>query len=257
MFLVCVGRVFEFNSFCFQGFTELCEKYTKTGVSGPSRMTQVLNKYLGSMVQEVLSHDGDVLKFSGDAFLAMFKIDEDSNMRDAVHQALDCALVIQKNYGSYLTDVNVVIRGMPLFTLLKLLTQSLFKVKLAISAGLVTFALIGTKSLAHYVVVGKPIWDVKAAEHISSAGDIIVAPAAWYYVSAAEYIFNEMPDSVHIKLVGIGPNWRRVERNVRQQKQHETDEGSVDALSLNLSEDEEQDWTAGAVTEDFSCTSIL
>ncbi|KAJ3648251.1 hypothetical protein Zmor_020069 [Zophobas morio] len=217
------------------GFTELCEKYTKTGVSGPSRMTQVLNKYLGSMVQEVLSHDGDVLKFSGDAFLAMFKIDEDSNMRDAVHQALDCALVIQKNYGSYLTDVNVVIR-----------------VKLAISAGLVTFALIGTKSLAHYVVVGKPIWDVKAAEHISSAGDIIVAPAAWYYVSAAEYIFNEMPDSVHIKLVGIGPNWRRVERNVRQQKQHETDEGSVDALSLNLSEDEEQDWTAGAVTEDFS-----
>lgn len=93
------------------GFTELCEKYTKTGVSGPSRMTQVLNKYLGSMVQEVLSHNGDVLKFSGDAFLAMYKITESETIRDCVHEALDSALVIQKNYGSYLTDVGVVIRG--------------------------------------------------------------------------------------------------------------------------------------------------
>jgi hypothetical protein len=96
------------------GFTELCEKYTKTGISGPSRMTQVLNKYLGSMVQEVLGHNGDVLKFSGDAFLAMFKQTESDTMCDVVHEAMDSALVIQKNYGSYLTDVGVVIRGTPL-----------------------------------------------------------------------------------------------------------------------------------------------
>jgi hypothetical protein len=74
-------------------------------------MTQVLNKYLGSMVQEVMSHSGDVLKFSGDAFLAIFKSSESETMRDAVHEALDCALIIQKNYGSYLTDVGVIIRG--------------------------------------------------------------------------------------------------------------------------------------------------
>ena len=74
-------------------------------------MTQVLNKYLGAMVQEVLSYNGDILKFSGDAFLAVFKSSEDTTMRDSVHEALDCALVIQKSYGSYLTDVNVVIRG--------------------------------------------------------------------------------------------------------------------------------------------------
>ena len=95
----------------FLGFTELCEKYAKTGISGPSRMTQVLNKYLGSMVQEIMSHNGDVLKFSGDAFLAIFKISDNTSMRDTVHAAMDTALIIQKNYGSYLTDVGVVIRG--------------------------------------------------------------------------------------------------------------------------------------------------
>ncbi|RZC42671.1 adenylate cyclase type 10-like [Asbolus verrucosus] len=183
------------------GFTELCEKYTKAGISGPSRMTQVLNKYLGSMVQEVYSHNGDVLKFSGDAFLAIFKSTESETMRDAVHLSLDCALVIQKNYGSYLTDVGVVI-----------------KVKLAISAGVAMFALIGDETNSHYVVVGKPIWDVKTAESISSAGDIVVAPAAWHYVNTNEYLFQDMPDGIHVKIIGVGPNWRSVQKNVRQQK---------------------------------------
>lgn len=74
-------------------------------------MTQVLNSYVGSMVQEVMSQNGDVLKFSGDAFLAMWKCTENDPMRDAVHQALDCALAIQKSHGMYETDVGVVIRG--------------------------------------------------------------------------------------------------------------------------------------------------
>lgn len=63
------------------------------------------------MVQEVLSHNGDILKFSGDAFLSIFKCSETESMRDAVHEAVDCALVIQKSYGSYITDVGVKIRG--------------------------------------------------------------------------------------------------------------------------------------------------
>ncbi|KAJ3648253.1 hypothetical protein Zmor_020070 [Zophobas morio] len=220
------------------GFTELCEKYTKTGVSGPSRMTQVLNKYLGAMVQEVLSYNGDILKFSGDAFLAVFKSSEDTTMRDSVHEALDCALVIQKSYGSYLTDVNVVIR-----------------VKLAISAGLVTFALIGEPSTCHYVVVGKPIWDVKAAEHISSAGDIIVAPAAWHYVNPGEYIHKEMPDRVHMKIVGIGPNWRSVQKNVRQQKTKEQmaeDVFSLELSSESLDQIEEKRVLGAMAGEEFS-----
>ncbi|XP_044263925.1 adenylate cyclase type 10-like isoform X1 [Tribolium madens] len=217
------------------GFTELCEKYTKTGVSGPSRMTQVLNKYLGSMVQEVLSHNGDVLKFSGDAFLAMFKSSESDTMRDAVHEALDSALVIQKNYGSYLTDVGVVIR-----------------VKLAISTGLVTFALIGDSTNSHYVVVGKPIWDVKAAESISSAGDIVVAPAAWYYVNTNEYVFKEMPDNVHIRLLGVGPNWRSVQRNVRQQKPKDLGDDLSVRSEASISSDIINDVTQEGTADEFS-----
>lgn len=93
------------------GFTDLCEKYNKTGKGGPSKLTQVLNSYIGAMVQEILSHDGDVFKFSGDAFIALWKVTDNLSMKDAVHEAIDCSLVIQKSYGRYQADQDVVIRG--------------------------------------------------------------------------------------------------------------------------------------------------
>lgn len=74
-------------------------------------MTQILNSYIGSMVQEILSHNGDVLNFSGDAFLAMWKRSPQFTMQDVVHTAIDCGLNIQRNYGTYVTDSGVVLKG--------------------------------------------------------------------------------------------------------------------------------------------------
>lgn len=61
--------------------------------------------------QETMSHGGDILKFSGDAFLVIYKKSDTVPMRDAVHEAIDCGLIIQKSYGNYTTDVGIVIRG--------------------------------------------------------------------------------------------------------------------------------------------------
>lgn len=89
----------------------MCETYTKTGKGGPSRLTQVLNSYIGAMVQEILAHNGDVLKFSGDAVLSMWKKTPALTMQDIVHTAIDCGLIIQRNYGTYVTDLGVTLRG--------------------------------------------------------------------------------------------------------------------------------------------------
>lgn len=119
------GMIFAFSKKKLQiinnqpGFTDLCEKYNKTGKGGPSKLTQVLNSYIGAMVQEILSHDGDVFKFSGDAFIALWKVTDNLSMKDAVHEAIDCSLVIQKSYGRYQADQDVVIRGIDNFIKLK------------------------------------------------------------------------------------------------------------------------------------------
>lgn len=59
-----------------------------------------------------MSHNGDILNFSGDAFLALWKIkDYASSMSDVVHAAIDCALGIQKSHGQYKTDVGIILKG--------------------------------------------------------------------------------------------------------------------------------------------------
>ncbi|OWR40760.1 RNA recognition motif protein [Danaus plexippus plexippus] len=178
------------------GFTKLCETYTKTG-GGPSRLTQVLNSYIGAMVQEILTHKGDVLKFSGDAFLSMWKKSPRLNMQDVVHTAIDCGLLIQKNYGRYMTDVGVVL-----------------KVKVAISAGLSHFSIIGGGNISQtqYVIVGQPVWDVKMAEYMSAAGDVLTSASAWMYVNEAEYCTQPCGDGRHTKVLGVGASWKRVEK---------------------------------------------
>lgn len=85
--------------------------YNKTGKGGPSRLTVVLNHYIGNMVQEVISHNGDILKFSGDAFLAMYKCGVNDSIQDVVHEAVDSAIMIQKTHGTYESDVGITLRG--------------------------------------------------------------------------------------------------------------------------------------------------
>lgn len=63
------------------------------------------------MVQEILSHNGDVLKFSGDAFIVMWKLQDGMIMRDIAIEAIQTACEIQKHFGIYNTDVGVTLRG--------------------------------------------------------------------------------------------------------------------------------------------------
>uniref|UniRef100_A0A6P7FT00 Adenylate cyclase type 10-like n=1 Tax=Diabrotica virgifera virgifera TaxID=50390 RepID=A0A6P7FT00_DIAVI len=197
------------------GFTDLCEKYNTTGKGGPSRLTQVLNSYIGAMVQEILSHSGDVLKFSGDAFIAMWKETEHLSLRDAVHEALDCALVIQKTYGTYLTDVDVVVR-----------------VKLAVSCGHLLFSIVGDENNSHYLTVGQPIDDIKAAESKSSAGEIVISARVIHHITANEYLIDLLPDGIHARVLGVGPNWRNIQRHYEK-----TDFVEIYSLLSDLPED--------------------
>ncbi|KAK4883887.1 hypothetical protein RN001_000158 [Aquatica leii] len=172
------------------GFTDLSEMYNKSGKGGPSRLTQVLNSYLGSMVQEILSHNGDILKFSGDAFLAMWKCTANSYMQDVVHAAIDSAIMIQKTLGTYETDAGVCLR-----------------VKIAIAAGSAIFSIIGDSKMSHYVVVGQPILDVKLAEKKASPGEIIMSNSAWHYVNPNEFVWETF-DGHNTKIKNITPSWR-------------------------------------------------
>lgn len=65
------------------GFTDLSEKYQNIE-NGASKLSAVLNLYLGTMVQEILSNNGDIIKYAGDAFLAIFRNEKWMSMQNSM-----------------------------------------------------------------------------------------------------------------------------------------------------------------------------
>lgn len=92
------------------GFTDLSELFMEVD-NGASKLSMVLNFYLGIMVQEILSHNGDIIKYAGDAFIAIFRQDKCLSMQNSVQNAVDTALIIQKNCRNYCTEIGVVLNG--------------------------------------------------------------------------------------------------------------------------------------------------
>jgi class 3 adenylate cyclase len=83
-----------------KGFTALTERLAARGSAGAEDLTQILNEYLGRLVDLVTAHGGDVVKFAGDAVLALWEADE-AGVAVAVRQAAVCALTVQAGLNDY------------------------------------------------------------------------------------------------------------------------------------------------------------
>ncbi|KAL0275783.1 UNVERIFIED_CONTAM: hypothetical protein PYX00_003531 [Menopon gallinae] len=178
------------------GFTSLCEKYKGFGKSGSDKLTATLNNYLGAMVEVIYKHNGDVLKFSGDAILALWKLENHEYMYSLIHRVISCALYIQNSMGVYETDVKVLLR-----------------VKLAISAGNMTFTVIGNDNSRHYLIAGAPVNEVKAAEKACTSGEVILAFSAWGHLSPVNYE-HTWKDEEHVKIIRIIYNPENAKREI-------------------------------------------
>lgn len=152
------------------GYTALSERYNSIENGGAYRLTVTLNTYLGSLIELIYGHGGDIIKFAGDAFLALWKTDKKTFLYHTIHTVITCALVIQHSYASYETDVKVNL-----------------KVKLAISAGNLIFAPIGTGIDMNYVILGLPVLEAKLAESVCASGEVKLTPTAWGHCYSRNY----------------------------------------------------------------------
>uniref|UniRef100_A0A2A4IZ27 Guanylate cyclase domain-containing protein n=1 Tax=Heliothis virescens TaxID=7102 RepID=A0A2A4IZ27_HELVI len=152
------------------GYTALSERYNNTGKGGTYRLTVTLNTYLGALIELIYGHGGDIIKFAGDAFLALWKTDKRSFLCHTIHTVIACALIIQHSYAVYETDVKVNL-----------------KVKLAISAGNLIFAPVGTGIDMSYIIFGLPVIEAKAAESVCASGEVKLTPTAWGHCYSRNY----------------------------------------------------------------------
>lgn len=166
------------------GFTALCERYSAMQHSGIDKLTKTLNGYLGAIVEKIISSEGDILKFAGDAILAVWRINSPPEMSPAVDKVTQCCLDIQKDYGEWQTDIGITLT-----------------VKMGVSAGPMKVTFLGNNEYRVYVETGKAVFDVNVAEHFCQSGYIVLSPDAWCL--ATQRLFEtEMLLDNHVRILG-------------------------------------------------------
>ena len=158
------------------GFTSLTEQYFNDPHLGIGQLTRTLNAYFDKLVYEILTHDGDVYKFAGDAILALW-----TNEQTGPSRALKCALHLQQKCGLYETDVGVVLR-----------------LKVALAYGHVRALFVGTEEFKHYLLTGDCVKNVNVCEQLCEAGDIIITRAIYERLplNAFDCEFNPLGEQV-------------------------------------------------------------
>jgi class 3 adenylate cyclase/tetratricopeptide (TPR) repeat protein len=86
------------------GFTTITERLAERGAVGAEELTRVLNKYFGRVIELILAHGGDIVRFAGDAVLAVWPSTSDFEERATACCATRCGLSLQRELHGYQTD---------------------------------------------------------------------------------------------------------------------------------------------------------
>ncbi|WP_299489386.1 adenylate/guanylate cyclase domain-containing protein [Acaryochloris sp. IP29b_bin.137] len=143
------------------GFTVLTETLVKSGPDGLEALTAILNAYFGQIVDLILKYGGDVLKFAGDALLAVWPVQESEQiLQNQTLKACQCALVIQEFSNSYTatSDVSLALR-------------------IGIGAGDVAIAHIGgVYKRWEHAITGAPLGQIRLAQSLAQPGQVVLSP---------------------------------------------------------------------------------
>ena len=151
------------------GFTALTEKLAQQGPVGVEELTRILNAYFGRLIALIHAHGGDIVKFAGDALLALWPVTADSDLASVTQQVAQCSLAIQQELSQY-----EVAEGLRL------------ALRMGIGCGEVfTVHVGGVFKRWEFLVAGAPLVQVSMAEHQAQPGEIILAPEAWELVEAS------------------------------------------------------------------------
>jgi len=150
------------------GFTPLAESFAAEGALGAEKLTDTLNAYFSHLVGIIQSHGGDVVKFAGDAVLALWKDSgAEEDLAFAAWRAAQCGLAIQEALKDYRAG-NVQL-----------------SLRVAIGAGSVNIIHVGgVYSRWEFLVAGKPLEQVGTVSDSIEPGFVGVSAEAWGYMQA-------------------------------------------------------------------------
>jgi class 3 adenylate cyclase/tetratricopeptide (TPR) repeat protein len=148
------------------GFTALTERLAGSGANGVEELTELLNDCFGKLVELVGAHGGEVVKFAGDALLAIWPADDDDS--GVAAWAARCGLAMQQSLHGR-----------------EFAAGAQLSVRIAVGSGQVSAAHLGGVRGRWELVVGGPaVVQACAAEQVARPGDVVFSPDAYDLVRA-------------------------------------------------------------------------
>ena len=83
------------------GFTALTERLASQGPGGMEQLTKILNAYFGQMISTIAGHGGDIIKFAGDAMLAVWPATDGVELAECQRAALQCGLAVHSTLRDF------------------------------------------------------------------------------------------------------------------------------------------------------------
>src|SRR5215211_9500263 len=153
------------------GFTLLTEQMAEKGPTGVETLVRILNEYFGQLIDIIHDYGGDVVKFAGDAVIAVWPIVPDLGQDASISRAdqwqwtmraAECALEVRRRLTNYRAeDANLYL-------------------KLAVGMGRInTVHVGGVFNRWEFLITGAPLVELGIANHLANAGEILITPSAW------------------------------------------------------------------------------
>lgn len=156
------------------GFTALTERLAIRGPVGVETLARVLNDYFGQLIDVIHDHGGDVVKFAGDAIIAIWPIASSPGTADSVSEdarrlttlrAAECAIEIREKFLGYEAE------GSTLY------------LKLALATGRITQTHVGgVFNRWEFALTGSPLVELSIANGLAKAGDVIISPSSLMWI---------------------------------------------------------------------------
>ena len=150
------------------GFTRLAEALSQRGPAGTDELTRALNADIGCLIDVIGEHGGDIVKFAGDALLAVW-LSVSGDLSEPLLRAAQCALDAQRRFAQ-LPEV----------------AGFRISVRIALSAGEATGLVVGgVNGRWETVATGEALEQISSAVHQARPGEVVLSAAAWPWAAGS------------------------------------------------------------------------
>ncbi|XP_070123730.1 adenylate cyclase type 10 isoform X5 [Equus caballus] len=171
------------------GFTAMTERFSRAMYMdrGAEQLVEILNHYISAIVEKVLIFGGDIIKFAGDALLALWKV-ERKYLKDIITVVIKCSLEIHGLFETQESEEGLDVR-----------------VKIGLSAGHITMLVFGDETRNYFLVMGQAVDDVRLAQNMAQMNDVILSPNCWQLCDRSMIEIERIPDRRAVKVNFLKP----------------------------------------------------